>query len=83
MTIAPCIDDKGRLSWPRGLLRELPEGYVCPRLWGFCWRDWYGQRTVIAPIGLNVLIAAARWAWLWVEYDAARWLKDNEPPFTP
>lgn len=46
------------------ILRRLNFCDECPRWWGFCWDDQSRRDSVIAPMPLNLLIAAAYWLWL-------------------
>lgn len=43
---------------------ELMEGYQIPRGWGISYIKWESDFTVIHPIPLNYIVAAARWL-LW------------------
>jgi hypothetical protein len=63
-----------------GLIRRLDEGQMMPRGWGYCWPDLPSYRVVIAPLGLNVLFAFARWGREWLAYDAATRLHRDWPP---
>lgn len=62
------------------LLRRINEGSMYPSMWwGFCWWDHARHRAVIAPIGLNVLIALARWCWIWTAWRATSYLDSRLP----
>lgn len=61
------------------LLGTIAEGEILPRGYGLCWWDWRTNRATIAPIGLNVLLSAARWGWHWLRFGASRWLAKHGP----
>lgn len=46
----------------------IKEGERCPRMCGPCWYENWRRTRVVAPIPLNVLIVAVRWAWQWVAW---------------
>lgn len=51
------------------ILREVEEGDCFPSpWWGLCWHDYNRRLSVIAPIGVNLLLAFARWSHGWVAY---------------
>lgn len=56
-----------RWLWP---LYRLDEAEAAPWWVGLCWYDSYHRQAIVAPWGLNLLVAAGRWAWLVVRY---RW----------
>lgn len=55
------------------LLRRISERRCKPSIWwGYCWSEDFSRVHVIAPLGLNVVIAGVRWLYHWVEYRVTR-----------
>lgn len=52
-------------------LKEIGEGEMFPRGYGIAYRAWYKNRTVCAPIPLNLIIGPLR--------DFYFWLRHREP----
>ena len=51
-----------RIFWKRVISgMQLMEGYRIPRGWGISYVKWEADFTVIHPIPLNYIVAAARW----------------------
>lgn len=47
-----------KLKFPK-LVRHIEEGEILPRWWGVLRRDYVSDRTIIAPIVLNVILRIA------------------------
>lgn len=63
-------------------IRRLVRNEMLPRGWGLCWEEDYRNVRVIAPIGLNLLYALARAAYMQVQGWIPLKLYDAYP-FTP
>lgn len=52
------------------IIREIEQGEMLPSIWwGLFYYRYDRNRIVIAPLGLNLVFAFVRGAWLWVACD--------------
>jgi|GEM_PF-6171247 hypothetical protein len=46
--------------------RIVREGELMPRFYGIAWRNYFRREAVCFPVPLNVILAFARQAYLWI-----------------
>lgn len=48
------------------------QGEICPRGYGLCWFDSSRREAVVAPLGVNLLMAFSRFLHSWVAFEMSR-----------
>jgi hypothetical protein len=46
------------------LIKRISEGEIIPRFYGLAWRDYYRNKAVCLPLGLNLFVALIRSAYV-------------------
>jgi hypothetical protein len=69
LELCPRCGIEHEVDLPTGaLVRVVAQGFRLPRGFGIAWVRWDTGDAVCMPVPLNVLAAAGRRAWAWVEF---------------